>query len=311
MRVGVIGVGSMGKHHARVYSELSGVELTGIADTNKEIADHLAEKYDTKAFVNYKELLNQDIDAVSIAVPTTLHKKVTLDCMEHGVDVLIEKPIADTLENAHDIKRKAEKEDIKVMIGHILRFHPVIEKTKEMVESGSFGEVVSITAKRVGPYNPRIRDVGIITDLGVHDIDIISYLYNDEIESVYACAGSVLHSFEDHANILLKFKNGHAGSIETNWLTPHKIRLMTLVGNEGIASVDYISSSITVYNETEERDIDVEKKEPLKNELEHFVDCVKNNRNPLVAAKEGINALNIALLSIRSYKENKIIKISD
>jgi len=308
MRVGVIGIGSMGKNHLRVYSEMN-QEIVGIADINIERGNFLAEKYNTKFFRDYRELLKKDLDAVSIAVPTTLHKKVALDCMEKGINILIEKPIADTLRNALEIKAKAEKEDLKVMVGHIERFNPAIEKIKEMTGTGEMGELVSISAKRVGPYNPRIRDVGIIIDLGVHDIDIISYLYKDKVEYVYASAGSVIHNFEDHASILLKFRNGHAGLIETNWLTPFKIRTLTMVGDRGIASIDYLVPSLKLYNEKEEKYIRIEKKEPLRSELEHFIECIKKNKEPIVSIEDGKNALKIALSAIESYKKNKIIKI--
>jgi len=308
MRVGVIGIGSMGKNHLRVYSEMN-QEIVGIADINIEKGNFLAKKYNTKFFRDYRELLKKDLDAVSIAVPTTLHKKVALDCMEKGINILIEKPIADTLRNALEIKAKAEKEDLKVMVGHIERFNPAIEKIKEMTGTGEMGELVSISAKRVGPYNPRIRDVGIIIDLGVHDIDIISYLYKDKVEYVYASAGSVIHNFEDHASILLKFRNGHAGLIETNWLTPFKIRTLTMVGDRGIASIDYLVPSLKLYNEKEEKYIRIEKKEPLKSELEHFIECIKKNKEPIVSIEDGKNALKIALSAIESYKKNKIIKI--
>jgi len=308
MRVGVIGIGSMGKNHLRVYSEMN-QEIVGISDINIEKGNFLAKKYNTKFFRDYRELLKKDLDAVSIAVPTTLHKKVALDCMEKGINILIEKPIADTLRNALEIKAKAEKEDLKVMVGHIERFNPAIEKIKEMRGAGEMGELVSISAKRVGPYNPRIRDVGIIIDLGVHDIDIISYLYKDKVEYVYASAGSVIHNFEDHASILLKFRNGHAGLIETNWLTPFKIRTLTMVGDRGIASIDYLVPSLKLYNEKEEKYIRIEKKEPLKSELEHFIECIKKNKEPIVSIEDGKNALKIALSAIESYKKNKIIKI--
>ncbi len=308
MRVGVIGIGSMGKNHLRVYSEMN-QEIVGISDINIEKGNFLAKKYNTKFFRDYRELLKKDLDAVSIAVPTTLHKKVALDCMEKGINILIEKPIADTLRNALEIKAKAEKEDLKVMVGHIERFNPAIEKIKEMTGTGEMGELVSISAKRVGPYNPRIRDVGIIIDLGVHDIDIISYLYKDKVEYVYASAGSVIHNFEDHASILLKFRNGHAGLIETNWLTPFKIRTLTMVGDRGIASIDYLVPSLKLYNEKEEKYIRIEKKEPLKSELEHFIECIKKNKEPIVSIEDGKNALKIALSAIESYKKNKIIKI--
>ena len=215
LRVGVIGVGAMGKNHARIYSQLPGVELIAVADVNETLAASIAQSYGCKAYTDYNDLLNENLDAVSIAVPTTLHKKVALDAIKKGINTLVEKPIADTVENADEIIEAARRKGIKLMVGHVERFNPAIIKLKELIDNGLLGDVISISAKRVGPYNPRIRDVGIIIDLGTHDIDIMSYLYGERIKEVYASAGSVVHSHEDHAIITLNFDNGSSGVIDT------------------------------------------------------------------------------------------------
>ena len=161
LRAGVIGVGAMGKNHARLYSELFDVELIGVADVNENLATSIAQSYGCKPFADYKDLLNENLDALSIVVPTTLHKKVALDAITKGINVLVEKPIADTVENADEIIKVARQKGVKLMVGHVERFNPAIIKLKELIDSGLLGKVVSISAKRVGPYNPRIRDVGI------------------------------------------------------------------------------------------------------------------------------------------------------
>ena len=204
MRVGVIGGGAMGQHHIRNYSEMKDVELVGICDTERNKAISLAKYYKTEPFFNPQELLKQELDAVSVVVPTTLHYSVAMDIIDSGTDLLVEKPIADTLENADKMIHAAHDSKVKFMVGHIERFNPAVSKLKEIVDSGKLGNIVSISTKRVGPFNPRIRDVGIIMDLAVHDIDVISYLYGKKIKEVYAIAGKNIHSFEDHASILLK-----------------------------------------------------------------------------------------------------------
>ncbi len=307
IKVGVIGTGEMGQHHVRVYSEMEDVQLVGIADMNEERVKKLAKKYDATAYTDYKDLLDLDIDAVSIVVPTKLHKEIALDAIDSGINTLIEKPIADTIESANAIMEKSK--DVKLMIGHIERFNPAIIALKENMERGVIGRAVSISATRVGPYNPRIRDVGIILDLGVHDIDVMSYLYSKKVKSVHAYAGSVIHRFEDYASILLGFGNGTAGSIETNWLTPHKIRQLTITGTHGIAYVDYIHQSLKLCNEKQIIDVPIKKKEPLKNELEHFIGCIGANKSPIVSGEDGKHALKVALAAIESYKTEKAIEV--
>jgi len=307
LRIGVIGAGSMGQNHIRVYSNMKDVELIGIADPAADRVKALASQYKTNYFLDHKALLKEEPDAVSIVVPTGMHKPVALDAINSGVNVLLEKPISDTLEHADEIITAAEKKKVKLQIGHIERFNPVVLKLKEEIDSGALGKVVSMSTIRVGPYNPRIRDVGIITDLGVHDIDIMSYLYNETIKSVHAYAGSVIHNFEDYATVLAGFNNGHSGVIETNWLTPHRTRKLTVTGTEAIAYADYIEQTLRICDKRGEALIRIDKKEPLMNELSHFVSCVSGNKSPMVSGLDGRNALEVALAAIKSYKENKTI----
>ncbi|PKP54471.1 MAG: oxidoreductase [Candidatus Altiarchaeales archaeon HGW-Altiarchaeales-3] len=311
LKVGVIGVGAMGQHHARVYAEMNDVELVGICDINKKLADELAKKHNTKSYEDYHDILN-DVDAVSIVVPTTHHKKIAMEVMDMGIDVLIEKPIADTLENADEIIKKSEATGTKLMIGHIERFNPAIQALKKIVDkgdSGVLGDIVTLSVTRVGPYNPRIRDVGIIIDLGVHDIDLMSYLYADNVKSVFASAGKVIHPFEDHAAIMLNFDNDRTGVIKTNWLTPHKVRTLTATGTRGIGYVNYIDSTLQVCDKEWIRDKKIEKKEPLASELEHFIECVKNNKNPEVSGRAGRHAIEVALACVQSYETGSCINL--
>ncbi|MBN2250819.1 MAG: Gfo/Idh/MocA family oxidoreductase [Candidatus Altiarchaeota archaeon] len=309
IKVGVIGAGAMGGHHARVYAGMKDVELVGIADLQKERAEALAKRYSTSAYTDYGQLLSEKPDAVTIAVPTVMHKDVALSAIQKGINILLEKPIADTVANADEIILKADDAQIKLMVGHIERFNPVVLKLKEEIDSGSLGKVVAMSTVRVGPYNPRIRDVGIIIDLGVHDIDIMSFLYSEKVRSVHSYAGCVIHKFEDYASILLGFKNGNSGIIETNWLTPHKTRTLTVTGTKAIAYADYMDQTLKICDERGETAIKLEKKEPLANELEHFVSCVRDDVDPPVCGRDARDALCAAIAAIRSYKEDKTINI--
>ncbi|RLF88563.1 gfo/Idh/MocA family oxidoreductase, partial [Thermococci archaeon] len=198
LRVGVVGVGNMGRHHARIYSELSKegkVEFVGVADANLERAKEVASQFKTKAFGDYEELVER-VDAVSIAVPTSLHRQVALEFIEHGANVLVEKPIAESIESAQEIIRAAKKNDVILMIGHVERFNPAVLKLKEILDENLIGKVVTLTAKRVGPLPPQIKDVGVIIDLAVHDIDVMSFLLERNVRKVYARAGSAKNPLE-------------------------------------------------------------------------------------------------------------------
>ncbi|WP_407281989.1 UDP-N-acetylglucosamine 3-dehydrogenase [Methanolobus sp. WCC1] len=311
LRVGVIGAGAMGKNHIRIYSEMPGVELAGISDIDKDLVDSLAQQYNTKAFTDYKEMLASGVDAVSIVVPTKMHRQVAIDAIEAGAHVLVEKPIADSVENADAIIEAAEKKGLLVMVGHIERFNPAVIKLKEIIDSGLLGKIVSISTTRVGPYNPRIRDVGVILDIGVHDIDVISYLYGTNVNQVYAVAGADIHSFEDHATIHMRLDHEFSGLVEVNWLTPHKVRKLTAVGVGGVAYLDYMDQTVELHDSGWIRKAKIEQKEPLRNELEYFIDCINTGKQPNPSGTDGKHALKVSLAAISSYKEAKMIDIKE
>ncbi len=307
IRVGVIGAGAMGRNHIRIYSEMSGVELVGISDIDKDLVESLAKQYKTQAFTKYKELLSMGLDAVSIVVPTKMHRAVAIDAIDAGAHVLVEKPIADSIENAKAIIDAAAAKGRFVMVGHIERFNPAVIKLKSIIESGQLGKIVSISTTRVGPYNPRIRDVGVILDIGVHDIDVISYLYDKRANQVYAVAGADLHSLEDHATIHMRFGEEFSGLVEVNWLTPHKVRKLTAVGVSGVAYLDYVDQTVELHDSAWVRKAKIEKDEPLKNELAHFINCIIDGKQPYPAGEDGMHALCVGLAAIDSYKGKQLM----
>jgi len=308
LKAGVIGVGAMGRHHARIYSEIDGVELIGVADINEDVGKAVASEYGTEYFSDYHELLKQ-VDIASIAVPTSLHAEVALKAAENRVDMLIEKPIADSVENAERIINSCNKNGVKAMIGHIERFNPAVIKLRELIDTGVIGEVITISGRRIGPYSPRIRDVGIIIDLAVHEIDTFSYLFGNRAQEVYAIAGNSFHTKEDYASILLRFPKNRSGTIETNWLTPRKFRTLTVVGTNCVAQMDYIGQSLTLYNGDEIQNVDITREEPLKVEIRYFTECIRKGICPRPDGVDGTYVLGVAISAMKSYSEKKVIPL--
>lgn len=301
----------MGQHHVRIYADHNDTELVGIADPDAKRGAELAQKYATTHYTDYLDLLNQDLDAVSIATPTVLHHDIALAAIEAGIHVLVEKPIAHSIEAAKDLKRAAEEKGVTLMVGHIERFNPVVARLKKHIDDGVFGDIVHMSAKRVGPFDPRIKDVGIIIDIGVHDIDIMSYLYGSKIDGTYAIAGNGGTDIETHAQVSLKFENGASGIIETNRLTPRKIRELTVTGTKCVATADYINQTLDVKNGKWESNEDLVKQEPLKCEIDHFLDCAQTGQVPMISADHGIHALEVAMAAVESYTKNRYTSVNE
>jgi UDP-N-acetylglucosamine 3-dehydrogenase len=325
LKIGVIGTGSMGKNHARVCSELEHIELVGIADANIETAKKVAERFDTKAFFDYKELL-QEVDAAIIATPTITHHDITMDFLDNGKHVLVEKPICESVEKAQILTKKAEETGLVLAVGHIERHNPAVKFVKEAMQNKKFGELITITSKRVSNLPGRIRDVGVIFDFGVHDIDVMRYLAGN-VESVYARAGKFNKniSHEDHANVVLNFENGVCGVVEVNWLTPTKIRKLFLTCSKNFVEADYMNQTVTISSssfkqidemnlfrvpiEYNTNQIALEKREPLRNEIEDFVTAIQQNKQPLATGNDGLLALKIVEAATQSYKKGEEVRI--
>lgn len=312
MRVGVIGCGAFGQHHVRNFSEMEDVELVGVADVDEVQLHAMKERFGVATYPDYSQLLRCDLDAVTVAVPTKVHQKVVLDALKKGIHVLVEKPIASSLEEGREMIVTAQREGKKLMVGHVTRFEPTVARLKEMIHKGDLGDVVSLSAKRVGPYHPRIRDVGIIIDLGVHDIDIISYLYQEQAQKIMAAGGRTIHpvhEFEDYASILMVFKSNKSGLIDANWLSPHKIRKLTAVGTKSIVDIDYLKNSLTNYDSQWVRDAKIESSEPLRTELRSFIASIKEDTPVPISGEEGLYNLRVALAAIKSYREGREVSL--
>ena len=325
LRIGVIGLGSMGKNHARVCSEIENVDLVGVADVDKETAENISKRFDREVFFDYKEL-SSEIDAAIVSTPTVTHYDIAMDLLNNGKHVLVEKPICDSVDKAEELVKRAEKEDLVLAVGHIERHNPVARFIKDSMNKKRFGELITLTSKRVSNFPGRIKDVGVILDMGIHDIDIMRYLVG-EVRSVYAKAGMFNKklSHEDYANIVLNFENGISGVVEVNWLTPMKIRKLFLTYSENFVEADYMNQSVTIssssFKQIDEmdlyhvpiqyniREVALERKEPLKNEIEDFVRAIKESEEPLASGMDGLMALKIAQASLESYRKGEVIEI--
>jgi len=325
LRIGVIGLGSMGKNHARVCSEIENIELVGVSDIDQENVNKISNKFGTLGFTNYKELIPK-IDLAIVATPTSNHFEIANNLLDAGKHILIEKPICDTVEKSASLVKKAESEGVVCAVGHIEKHNPAVKFVKESLDKGDFGDLITITSKRVSNFPGRIKDVGVILDFGVHDIDVMRLLAG-EIKSVYAKAGRYIPGIvhEDHANIVLNFENNICGVMEINWLTPVKIRKLFLTCSNNFIEADYIDQSVAISTSTfsniNEMDlyhssvdhnvnfVSLEKKEPLRNEIEDFIKAVKENKKPLATGRDGLITLKVCEAATQSYKTGEEVKI--
>ncbi len=297
-KAAVIGVGNIGKHHARIYGELSDVDLVGICDLDEKVGNDIADMNATDYFDNYAKLIKEKTpDVVSICVPTSLHFKIALDCITQGINVLVEKPITSTIEEAEVLIAAAKKHNVTLMVGHIERFNPAVRKLKTMIEEGKLGKISSIVARRVGGFPPQIKDADVSIDLAIHDIDIVNYLLNKLPESVVVNKHkNHIKSRADSVDIMMTYDFATA-FIQANWITPVKIRKLNITGTKAYVELDYILQSIDFYkckykklkektkdfsdyilifSQSDKQEISLDKSEPLKDELKHFLKLVSS-----------------------------------
>ena len=308
VNVGVIGVGAMGENHVRVYHKMEEANLIAVSDVSERALKKIEKKYGAKGYTEYVDLLqNPDIEVVSVCVPTTFHHAVVMEAIKHKKHILVEKPIAFTLNEAEEMISAAKEAGVILSTGHVERFNPAVQKAKELIDDGVIGDIVSAFAKRVGPLPPRIKDVGVSIDLAIHDLDIMNYLFEENVTQVYGTMNSSFDDseFEDHAEIMVSFENESTGIIEVNWLTPYKRRELELTGTAGIISVDYIKQSIEVYGKFAQ-DIQIKHEEPLKCELKSFLKTVVEEKEPIITGEDGLKALKMVIAANKSSKAHRI-----
>jgi predicted dehydrogenase len=323
LRIGVVGYGAIGRHHARNLQARDDIEFVGVADQQPE-ARAAAAELGYRTFASTDALIAAGLDAVVIAVPTSEHEAVAEIFSERSIAILLEKPIAHNLDAARRVIARCAQRGVPLMIGYIERYNPAMEAVRDFVAEGNLGRLISMNARRVGVFPPRIKDANVIVDISVHDIDIVAFITNARLELISAQGGmAVLSDRLDYASLMLSAA-GCAVSIETNWITPVKIRELSITGTNGFCLVDYITQdarfapgrsfepSATYERLVEQHtegmllSLPVNKREPLARELEVFINGVRGG--PLPDPRLAIASLRIAEeateLIHRSVKSN-------
>ena len=303
LRVGVVGVGVMGSNHARVFADLPGVNLVGAADPDRKQRDFVTSALGCPGFASVEALLADGVDAVTIAAPTHVHQELALGCIEHGVHVLVEKPIAPSVEEGRAIIAAARHARVTLMVGHVERFNPTVEAIKDAIRDE---DILSIAITRVGPFPPRMSNVGVVIDLAVHDIDLIRWFTESDIVEVQPQLSSAVAEREDIALLQFRTASGVLAHINTNWLTPFKARNVTVATRNKYVMGDLLTRQVTECfgfqpdGSYSMRHLSVGHAEPLRAELQAFVGAIRSGKEPAVTGEEGVASLEIAIRCLES-----------
>jgi predicted dehydrogenase len=294
IRVAVIGVGHLGKHHARIYSELEGVELLGVVDIQPERVKEIARTNGVRAFTDYRELFGK-VDAVSLAVPTVDHVRIGVDLLEHGIDVLVEKPISTTTNDAARLITAAEEQKRVLQVGHVERFNPVVTAASEVATSPQFFEV-----HRLAAFSPRSLDIDVVLDLMIHDLDIVLNLVKSSVREVRAVGIPVLTEKADIANARVEFESGCVANLTASRISFERMRKLRFFQPHDYISIDYASQKGTMVSlrmgRVTERKLEPTEAEPLKLEIQSFLEAASGRHPPVVTGEDGRRALELAIL---------------
>lgn len=306
IRAAVVGTGHMGQYHVALYSELNDVDLVGAADVSKKRVGEIAAKYNTIGYTDYRELFGK-VDVVTIAVPTSLHYEVAKPFIERGIHVLLEKPIANTLEEATELFELADKKGVHLQVGHVERFNGAVQEIKKIIK-----DPLLLEFRRVGPFTGRITDAGVVMDIMIHDIDIALNLIDSKVKSLKATGDKAFTDKEDFAACQLLFENGCMANFISSRVTQEKIRTMSLSQKDAYVFLDFNEQDVQIHRQASsdyfmtkeeltyrqesliER-IFVHKGNPLKLEIGHFIDCAMRDAERHISAESELRSLKIAL----------------
>lgn len=293
IRIAVIGTGHLGSIHARIYKELEGCELVGVCDTDKGRLEQVCASLGVPGFGDHKELFGK-IDAASIAVPTKLHFQVAKEFLDNKIHILVEKPFTSTLEEADALIKKAEENGLILQVGHIERFNSAFSATKKLIKEPKF-----IECHRLSPFPNRSLDVGAVLDIMIHDIDIVLGLVPSKIKNIESVGINVLTRFEDIANSRISFENGCVANLTASRVSDEVMRKIRIFQEDTYISLDYKEAKASVYKKDsggiKKEDLPIEKEQPLKEELNSFIECVEQHKPPLVSGRVAREALKVAL----------------
>lgn len=319
----------MGRNHVRVLDEFEDVELVGVADLDLASLNRAVGKRALPTFLDYRRLLDETRpELVTVAVPTAMHFEVTMAALESGASVLVEKPIAATVAEAEQMVTRARQLGRVLSVGHIERFNPAVAELRRRVRAGELGRIYQIRARRCGPYPTRIRDVGVVVDLASHDIDIARDLMGENPLTAYAVTHSITGSGrEDLLAGVLMFPNSCAALLDVNWLTPVKIRELSVLGERSMFEVNYLTQDLLSYEvgglsgewdhlkalsgtrEATMTKLPIAKVEPLRAQLRAFVDAVATGEAPVVTGEDGLASLVLAHALLRSAVQKQVVQV--
>ncbi len=310
--VAVIGCGIWGFNHARVYSGLDNVQLVKVVDVDPARARAAAEAFNVVGSVDPIEaFVDDEVDAVSICTPTVTHAQLAKEAILAGKHVLVEKPMTARLCEARELMELAEREDVVLAVGLVEHFNPAVAETIRLVENGEVGQLLMAHAARLSRRPERLGDVGVVKDLAIHDVDIVTTVLGALPRSVFSVCGSLSHGFEDYTTIALIYDGAASGFVEANWLTPRKVRSLTVTGSEGVIRVEYLTQRVSVDRGDEITFSDNAYVEPLMLELHDFADAVLCGREPAVTGQSGYDALRICEAALRSSEIGGVVRLSD
>lgn len=293
LRVGVVGVGHIGKNHARLYAEIDRAEFTAIYDTNTATASQVAAQYGVRAASSLGEFA-QLIDAASVATPTSSHFEVASLLLQNCKHLLIEKPIAENTAQASQLAALATERQLVLQVGHVERFNPVLSALEARLTHPRF-----IEAHRLSPFPDRSTDIGVVLDLMIHDLEIISHLVRAPVQSIDAVGVPVLSQREDIANARIRFENGCVANVTSSRISPERMRKIRVFQEDAYLSLDYQNQSGEIYRKVngriERAPVEIEKEEPLKRQLLSFLECAQTGLRPKVSGFEATAALALAI----------------
>ena len=319
LKIGVIGIGHMGQYHVNVVSSLtSKFILSGVYDTNLEKAKEISEKFGTKYYDDIERLFNVS-DSVIIAVPTYLHYKYASMALERNLHVLVEKPVTENVAQAKELASKAKRRGLLFQVGHVERFNGAVQELYKIVTNP-----LLIESRRMTPFSDRIKDVGVVLDLMIHDIDIIMNIVNHPLVSVKASGGSLFTEYEDYAHAVLHFRNGCVATVTASRVTQRKTRTLAVSQEKSYIFLDYATQDIHIHRQASQaflltkeeikysqeafvEELFVHKENPLKQELEHFYNCIKNGSCPIISNDADSSILETALEIERQIRNQRNI----
>jgi predicted dehydrogenase len=307
IRVGVVGVGTMGQRHCRVYSAMRDVQLVGVADQNAALGGMVAENHETTFYDNWLELL-EEVDALSIVTTTASHFRLAQYAIRHGIHVLVEKPLTSTVEQGRELVALAKQHNVILQVGHIERFNPTYIELKKIV-----GEMlpISVTMRRLSPFDLNKTDVDVIRDLMIHDLDLVTDLFGRDFQPPHVFGRSVYTNAIDHAVVNMSFDSGPIATLVASRVTQQKVRMIEVTTDNAYIEADLLGKSLVLHRHIFSRYIDNQSAstyrqesilerihvpfvEPLVLELEHFTNCVRNNVSSGVPGSDGLHALELA-----------------